>query len=140
MPDINWSSLCDNSPYSTSLCDFMFDYNLSQVIQIPTHTEGNILDIVLTNTPEAFLMFMWLPFLLSSLITLLSHFVCHNVPVTSSSSATSLFDYSILIGLDYLSTFSITTLIYCFMMMILILFGSLSRTFSCPPFICMFLW
>ena len=84
-------------------------------------------------------MLMWLPFLLSSLITLLSHFVCHNVPVTSSSSATSLFDYSILIGLDYLSTFSITTLIYCFMM-ILILFGSLSRTFSCPPFICMFLW
>ena len=31
----------------------MFDYNLSQVIQIPTHTGGNILDIVLTNTPEA---------------------------------------------------------------------------------------
>ena len=39
-------------------------------------------------------MLMWLPFLLSALITLLSHFVCHNVPVTSSSSAKSLFDYS----------------------------------------------
>ena len=48
MPDINWSSLCGNSLYSTSLCDFVFDYNLSQVIQIPTHTGGNILDIVLT--------------------------------------------------------------------------------------------
>ena len=52
-PDINWSSLCGNSPYSTSLCDFVIDYNLFQVIQIPTHTKGNILDIVLTNTPEA---------------------------------------------------------------------------------------
>ena len=36
----------------TSLCNFVFDYNLSQVIEIPTHTGGNILDIVLTNTPE----------------------------------------------------------------------------------------
>ena len=34
-----------------SLCNFVFDYNPSQVIQIPTHTGGNILDIVLTNTP-----------------------------------------------------------------------------------------
>ena len=40
-------------------------------------------------------MLMRLPFLLSALITLLSHFVRHNyVPVTSSSSAKSLFDYS----------------------------------------------
>ena len=29
VPDINWSSLCGNSPYSTSLCNFVFDYNLS---------------------------------------------------------------------------------------------------------------
>ena len=34
------------------LCNFVFDYSLSQVIEIPTHTGGNILDIVLTNTPE----------------------------------------------------------------------------------------
>ena len=53
VPDINWSSLCGNSPYSTSLCNFVFDYNLSQVIQIPTHTRGNNMDIVLTNTPQA---------------------------------------------------------------------------------------
>ena len=51
-PGSNWSSLCCNSHYSTSLCDFVFDYNLSQVIQISTHTGGNILDIVLTNTLE----------------------------------------------------------------------------------------
>ena len=38
-------------------------------------------------------MLLWPPFLLSALITLLSHFVCH-VPVTSFSSAKSLFDYS----------------------------------------------
>ena len=86
-PNINWSSLCGNSPYSTSLCNFVFDYNLSQVIQIPTHTGGNILDIVLTNTPEAVIN-------VSALITLLSHFVCHMLPVTSSSSTKSLFDYS----------------------------------------------
>ena len=95
MPDINWSSLCDNSPYSTSLCDFVFDYNLSQVIQIPTHTGGNILDIVLTNTPEAVFNVNVAPF--SPLRS--DHFavtfrLSYYVPVTSSSSAKSLFDYS----------------------------------------------
>ena len=50
---------------------------ISQVIQIPTHTGGNILDIVLTNTPEAVFNVNEAPFLLSALITLLSLFVCH---------------------------------------------------------------
>ena len=118
----------------------MFDYRLSQVIQIPTHTGGIILDIVLTNTPEAVFNVNVASF--SSLRS--DHFAVtfrlSYVPVTSFSSAKSLFDYSNLIGLDYLSTFSIMTLIYCFMMVIMILFGSHSRTFSCPPFKCMFLW
>ena len=94
MPDINWSSLCGNSPYSTSLCNFVSDYNLSQVIQIPTHTGGNILDIVLTNTPDAVINVNLAPF--SPLCS--DHFAVtfrlSYVPVTSSSSAKSLFDYS----------------------------------------------
>ena len=79
----------------TSLCHFVFDYNLSQVIQIPTHTGGNILDIVLTNTPEAVFNVNVAPF--SPLRS--DHFavtfrLSYYVPVTSSSSAKSLFDYS----------------------------------------------
>lgn len=38
--------------YSLGLCDLAFDFNLSQVIQAPTHNKGNILDIVLTSFPE----------------------------------------------------------------------------------------
>ena len=132
-PDINWSSLCCNSHYSTSLCNFVFDYYPSQVIQIPTHTGGNILD-ALTNTPEAvFNVNVALSPLHSDQFAVTFHL--SYVPVTSSSSARSHLIILKLIGLDYLSTFSIMTLIYCFMIM-MILFGSLSRTFSCPPFIC----
>ena len=35
--------------YST-FCDFIFNFNLSQLIDKPNHTIGNILDLILTNT------------------------------------------------------------------------------------------
>ena len=47
VPDINWSSLCGNSPFSTSLCNFVFDCNLSRVIQIPTHAGGDMCSVTL---------------------------------------------------------------------------------------------
>ena len=113
----------------------LFDYNLSEVIQI-TNTGGNILDVVVTNTPEAVFNVN-----VASLSPLRSDHIAVTfrlsyVPVTSSSSAKSLFDYS-KADWNYLSTFSITTYD---LLLIMILFGSHSRTFSCPPFICMFLW
>ena len=51
LPDINWNSLTGISIFSTSFCDFIFDYNLVQFVDRPTHIKGNILDIILSNTP-----------------------------------------------------------------------------------------
>jgi len=52
-PDINWATLSAHSPSSTSFCDFVFDSNLTQLIDSPTHSRGNILDLILTNTSHA---------------------------------------------------------------------------------------
>ena len=51
LPDINWNSLTGISTFSTSFCDFIFNYNLVQFVDRPTHIKGNILDIILSNTP-----------------------------------------------------------------------------------------
>ena len=40
------------SPASSALCDFVFDFNIIQVIESPTHTKGNILDLILSNTTD----------------------------------------------------------------------------------------
>jgi len=37
---------------SDNFCEFIFDSNLTQLVDTPTHTCGNILDLVLTNCPE----------------------------------------------------------------------------------------
>ena len=50
--DINWDSLCGQSPVSLKFCDVIFNLNLVQMIDVPTHTAGNILDLVLTNVPD----------------------------------------------------------------------------------------
>ena len=50
LPDINWSSLSGTSSFSKQFCDFIFDSKLTQLVESPTHTKGNILDIVLTKT------------------------------------------------------------------------------------------
>ena len=47
-PDIHWSSLSCSSPLSHYFCDFIFDYNLSQHVSVPTHKQGNTLDLVIT--------------------------------------------------------------------------------------------
>ena len=52
MPDINWQSLTAASPQSELVCDTIYDKNLHQLIAVPTHVKGNILDLVLTNSPE----------------------------------------------------------------------------------------
>ena len=50
-PDINWSTLTGSSTASNNLCEFAFESNLVQLVDSPTHICGNILDLVLTNSP-----------------------------------------------------------------------------------------
>ena len=50
LPDICWASLIGQSPVSNSFCDFVYEHNLSQLVDCPTHVKGNILDLVLTNS------------------------------------------------------------------------------------------
>ena len=52
LPDICWSTLMGQSPFSNSFCDFVCEYNLSQLVDCPTHAKGNILDLVLTSTED----------------------------------------------------------------------------------------
>jgi len=49
-PDIDWPTLSSDYNFSTSLCDLVFQYNFTQVI---THTQGNILDLILTSSSDS---------------------------------------------------------------------------------------
>ena len=51
-PNIHWPTLSSSSQPGSLICDFVFQCNLSQLIQSPTHYKGNILDLVLTNSPS----------------------------------------------------------------------------------------
>ena len=48
VPDICWSSLTATSLFSRSLCNFIYEFNLTQIITCPTHIKGNTLDLVIT--------------------------------------------------------------------------------------------
>ena len=50
LPDIDWSCLTSHSPFSDLLCDFIFQYNLTQLLLNSTHCKGNILDLLITNS------------------------------------------------------------------------------------------
>ena len=47
-PTINWDILQGETPMSNLFCDLVFNLNLVQMINEPTHIHGNILDLVLT--------------------------------------------------------------------------------------------
>ena len=49
-PDIDWELLSGRSRQSSSFCDLIVDFNLSQLVPSPTHNAGNILDLILTNS------------------------------------------------------------------------------------------
>ena len=40
-----------NCSSSLSLCDFTYDNNLVQLVTDPTHCKGNLLDLLITNSP-----------------------------------------------------------------------------------------
>ena len=52
LPGVNWPLLSGSSPLENSFCELAYDLNLTQVIDSPTHTQGNILDLVFTNDPS----------------------------------------------------------------------------------------
>ena len=52
IPDISWSSFDANSQFSSKICDLIFQHNHSQLIEYPTHRQGNILDLIITNYDE----------------------------------------------------------------------------------------
>ena len=50
LPNINWSCLSAHCPASELLCNLVFRYNFTQFVNFPTHTQGNTLDLVLSNS------------------------------------------------------------------------------------------
>ena len=54
LPDINWSSLSAHSSSSNAFCDFIFDNNLTQFVDRPTYSAGNMLDLALSTDLEFF--------------------------------------------------------------------------------------
>ena len=55
LPDINWDNLMATctSTSSSDFCDFIFDNALLQINDKPTHTGGNILDLIITNSENS---------------------------------------------------------------------------------------
>ena len=52
LPDIDWSSLTADTPPSRLFSNSLFSHNLVQLIHSPTHSHGNILDLIVTSHPE----------------------------------------------------------------------------------------
>ena len=52
LSDINWATLTGSSSISNNFCEFVFNSNLAQLVNSPTHICGNTLDLVLTNNPK----------------------------------------------------------------------------------------
>lgn len=51
LPSIDWQTLSAPTTQGQSFCDELFSLNLSQVITVPTHKQGNTLDLVFTRCP-----------------------------------------------------------------------------------------
>ena len=51
-PDINWDTLTGSSSQSNLFCDLVFHLNLLQLVDKPTHVQGNTLDLIFTNKED----------------------------------------------------------------------------------------
>lgn len=52
IPDVNWSTFwAPNVNYQAEILNLLCDFHLTQLIDEPTHTAGNILDLLLVNEP-----------------------------------------------------------------------------------------
>ena len=47
LPDIDWSTLVGGSAVANEFCNIIFELNLLQHIDQPTHIQGNVLDLIL---------------------------------------------------------------------------------------------
>ena len=47
-PDINWQTFASTTVSSDHLCNLIIDHNLFQLVDVPTHIYGNILDLIIT--------------------------------------------------------------------------------------------
>ena len=52
LPDTDWSTLTGSSLISNNFCEFIFQSNLEQLVNCPTHKLGNVLDLILTDSTE----------------------------------------------------------------------------------------
>ena len=95
-PDICWSSLTGSSAFSNSLCDFVYEANLSQLINCPTH-KGNTPDLVLTNTENYIIPELLVsephPLIPSDHLTV-SLYIKHSSLLLPKKSCTFVFDYA----------------------------------------------
>ena len=48
-PKINWHTLSGDFAATALFCVFVFDNDLDQLVTEPTHYQGDILDLILTN-------------------------------------------------------------------------------------------
>ena len=96
MADVDWEGYSGSTAFSSSICELIFDLNLSQLISQPTHIEGNILDVVFTsfdicNTPEVIPQLL---FNLNSDHFLITFTVLSNTIKSRNSTRGFTYDYS----------------------------------------------
>ena len=70
-PCVDWHTLSGHTYFSNQLCDLIFQFNITQLVTSPTHTDGNLLDLVIIDSPN----------LINSL-TIHSH---KSIPITSDN-------------------------------------------------------
>ena len=51
MPEINWANYTGPNKYHRFI-DILCDKSLEQIVDFPTHSRGNILDLIITNCPD----------------------------------------------------------------------------------------
>jgi len=51
-PDINWQTFASTTVSSDHLRDLIIDHNLFQLLNVPTHIYGNILDLIISSDTD----------------------------------------------------------------------------------------
>ena len=52
LPGINWETLSGSNQYENRFLDLLYDIDLFQLVNEPTHIEGNTLDLIATSCPD----------------------------------------------------------------------------------------
>ena len=50
--EVNWSTFDSPSPSLSRFCDYLFSLNMLQIVNTPTHIQGNVLDLIFSNYPN----------------------------------------------------------------------------------------